>query len=57
MGESKWRLRRFHELPKHLQTNQFLLGSYRPLTDWRGSLRSIAYLHNETVNIVTHGTN
>ena len=43
------------ELPKHLQFNPYIDAGYRPLLSIWESLLSIFYLHNETVNIVTHG--
>ncbi len=45
----------FHEVPRHLQFNKYVLGHYRSPSDWKGCLSSLFYLHNETVNIVTHG--
>ena len=43
------------EIPPHLQFNKYVLRHYRSPSDWRGCLSSLFYLHNETVNIVTHG--
>ena len=43
------------EIPAHLQFNKYVLRHYRSPSDWRGCLHSLFYLHNETVNIVTHG--
>jgi predicted membrane channel-forming protein YqfA (hemolysin III family) len=38
-----------------LQFNRFVLSHYRTPSDWKGCLRSLFYVHNETVNILTHG--
>ena len=43
------------EIPPHLQFNKYVLRHYRSPADWRGCLHSLFYLHNETVNIATHG--
>ena len=43
------------EIPPHLQFNKYVLRHYRSPSDWKGCLNSLFYLHNETVNIVTHG--
>jgi len=43
------------QLPHHLQFNPYIDTGYRPLlTSWE-CVKSLFYLHNETVNIVTHG--
>ena len=34
---------------------RFVLNHYRPPTNFWGCVKSIFYLHNETVNILTHG--
>lgn len=45
----KWR-----DMPNHLQFNPFILHGYRPTqTGWQ-CLGSLSYLHNETVNVLTH---
>lgn len=43
------------EMPEHLQFNPYILTGYRPLSDAWGCISSMWYLHNETINIVTHG--
>lgn len=48
-------LKEFHEIPKHLQNNIYVRRFYRPQTDWLESVFSLAYLHNETVNVISHG--
>uniref|UniRef100_A0A336M8N6 CSON011273 protein n=1 Tax=Culicoides sonorensis TaxID=179676 RepID=A0A336M8N6_CULSO len=48
-------LKDWHEMPRHLQFNPYVLKGYRPLQDVRGCLNSLFYMHNETVNILTHG--
>ncbi|XP_066581171.1 progestin and adipoQ receptor family member 4 [Prorops nasuta] len=43
-------------MPLHLQFNQHIHTGYRPLSlTPRESLSTIFYVHNETVNILTHG--
>jgi len=44
----------FPEVPAHLRFNKYVLGHYRPLLDIRGCIASLAYWHNETINILTH---
>ncbi|KAK0636683.1 hemolysin-III related-domain-containing protein [Bombardia bombarda] len=45
----------FNELPKWLQDNHYILGSYRgPSYSLRKSIQSIFALHTESVNIHTH---
>ena len=48
-------LQKWHEIPAHLRFNRYVTSHYRPLDDWKGCLRSLFYIHNETVNIFTHG--
>ena len=48
-------LRRWSEMPRHLQFNPHILTGYRPLMTIRQCLGSLFYVHNETVNILTHG--
>ena len=48
-------LRKIHEMPRHLRFNKYVLTHYRPPSDSIGCLKSLFYLHNETVNILTHG--
>ncbi|KAH6635625.1 hemolysin-III related-domain-containing protein [Chaetomium sp. MPI-SDFR-AT-0129] len=43
------------DLPPWRRDNPSILQGYRPTSQsWRGSLRSLGYLHNESVNIWTH---
>ena len=49
------RLMHRHELPKHLQFNPYIDTGYRPLLSAWECIMSLFYLHNETVNIITHG--
>ncbi|CAD1469349.1 unnamed protein product [Heterotrigona itama] len=48
-------LRRWSDMPQHLQFNPHILTGYRPLMTIGQCLRSLFYIHNETVNIMTHG--
>nr|CAH7742378.1 unnamed protein product [Callosobruchus chinensis] len=48
------RLLQWKDMPKHLQFNPYILTGYRPLSDAWGCVNSITYLHNETINIVSH---
>lgn len=41
--------------PKHLQFNPFVLEGYRPQMNAWDCLISLTYLHNETINILSHG--
>ena len=46
----------YHEAPEYLQSNQYLLTGYRINYDSWGKLaRTIFMLHNETVNMWSHG--
>ncbi|KYN17669.1 Progestin and adipoQ receptor family member 4, partial [Trachymyrmex cornetzi] len=47
-------LLRWSEMPRHLQFNPHILTGYRPLMTIRQCLGSLFYIHNETVNILTH---
>ena len=44
------------DMPHYLQFNPWILGGYRPpdMTTIQ-CFKSLYYLHNETVNILTHG--
>ncbi|XP_075228213.1 progestin and adipoQ receptor family member 4 [Lycorma delicatula] len=53
--EGKVRLLKWHEMPPHLQFNPYILTGYRPLLSPWGSLLSLFYVHNETINIISHG--
>jgi hypothetical protein len=48
--------RLFHwgELPDYLKDNEFIKTGYRANTGFRGSLRSLFSLHNESGNVWTH---
>ena len=49
------RLAARHEVPEHLRFNRFILHGYRsPQLTPMECLKSSAYLHNETVNVLTH---
>lgn len=48
-------LRRWSDMPQHLQFNPHIRTGYRPLMTVGQCLRSLFYIHNETVNIITHG--
>jgi hypothetical protein len=48
-------LLRWRDMPRHLQFNPYIHTGYRPLLTAWGCINSLFYLHNETVNIVTHG--
>lgn len=43
------------DLPKHLQFNPYIDTGYRPLLSAWECILSLFYIHNETVNIITHG--
>ena len=43
------------QVPPHLKFNPYIHDGYRPLTSCAGCIKSLAYFHNETVNILTHG--
>lgn len=53
----KQNLLHWKDMPKHLQFNPHILTGYRPLSDMWGCINSMWQLHNETINIVTHGEN
>jgi len=45
----------WHEMPTWLQEDRFIHGGYRRTThSYRTSLGSMCYLHNQTVNILSH---
>lgn len=48
-------LQGWEDMPKHLQFNPYVLKGYRPLQDVKGCVNSLFYLHNESINILTHG--
>lgn len=49
------KLLEINQIPAHLRFNKYVLTHYRPPTNFIGCLKSLFYLHNETVNILTHG--
>lgn len=51
----KTHLLQWKDMPKHLQFNPYIFTGYRPLLSVWGCLNSLFYLHNETINILTHG--
>ena len=51
----KKQLLTLQQIPTHLRFNRFVLSHYRAPTDWRGCINSLGYMHNETINILTHG--
>ncbi|KAF2741906.1 HlyIII-domain-containing protein [Sporormia fimetaria CBS 119925] len=49
------RLCNFDALPKWYQDNPYILTAYRPVSNsYHSCIRSLTYLHNETLNIYTH---
>ncbi|CAO1421552.1 unnamed protein product [Diamesa hyperborea] len=42
-------------MPNHLQFNPYVHTGYRPLQTFKGCINSLFYMHNETINILTHG--
>jgi hypothetical protein len=53
--EKRKNLLHFRDMPPHLQFNPYIFTGYRPLLTFWGSINSLFYLHNETINILTHG--
>jgi adiponectin receptor len=52
---AKPRLCTYEELPKWYQDNPYVRTSYRPVSDsYHKCIRSLSYLHNETLNVYTH---
>jgi len=49
------RLRKIEDMPMYLQFNKHIHSGYRELQDFWGCIFSLGYLHNETLNILTHG--
>ena len=50
-----WNIIPFHALPEWCKDNEFIHGSYRPpMFSYRGCVKSMFRLHNETWNIWTH---
>ena len=49
-------LLRYSEMPDWYQDNLYIIGGYRPISNsYTASFASWGYLHNESVNIYTHG--
>ncbi|XP_054266798.1 progestin and adipoQ receptor family member 4 [Macrosteles quadrilineatus] len=48
-------LLQWQDMPKHLQFNPYIHTGYRPILSVWGSIASLFYFHNETVNILSHG--
>lgn len=49
------KLLRFDAMPRHLQFNPFVHTGYRPQMNAWECIASLTYLHNETINILSHG--
>lgn len=45
----------FDAMPKHLQFNPFVYTGYRQQMNAWECIVSLTYLHNETINILSHG--
>lgn len=45
----------FEAMPKHLQFNPFVHTGYRQQMNAWECIASLTYLHNETINILSHG--
>lgn len=45
----------FDAMPRHLQFNPFVHTGYRPQMNAWECIASLTYLHNETINILSHG--
>lgn len=55
-GQRKENGLRLEEMPEHLRFNPWILGGYRPPEQSTlQCIKSICALHNETINIFTHG--
>lgn len=48
-------LLQWKDMPHHLQFNPYVITGYRPLMKVKGCLHSLFYMHNETINILSHG--
>lgn len=46
---------RWSDMPRHLQFNPYIYTGYRPVMNVWGCIASLFYVHNETINILTHG--
>ncbi|XP_070509285.1 progestin and adipoQ receptor family member 4 [Chironomus tepperi] len=45
----------WRDMPSHLRFNPYVHTGYRPLQNVKGCINSLFYMHNETINILTHG--
>lgn len=43
------------DVPEHLRFNKFILNGYRSTLNFKESLLSLFYIHNESTNIYSHG--
>ncbi|XP_019880547.1 progestin and adipoQ receptor family member 4 [Aethina tumida] len=50
----KFKLLLWKDMPKYLQFNPYIHTGYRPLLSVWGCVNSMFYIHNETLNILTH---
>ena len=55
MDTNKSGLTSISEQPNHLRFNKYIINGYRPLCDIPSCFKSLLYMHNESVNIYTHG--
>lgn len=53
--QKKTDLLHWKDMPRHLQFNPYIFTGYRPLLSIWGCIHSLSYIHNETINIITHG--
>lgn len=44
----------WQDMPQHLQFNPYIFTGYRPMLSIWGCINSLFYMHNETINIITH---
>ncbi|KAL7748479.1 minc metabolism membrane protein [Sorochytrium milnesiophthora] len=51
---SPLKLYKYHEIPEHLQDNEFIYGHYRAHYSYADCAKSMVHMHNETFNIWTH---
>ena len=54
-SKTERQLLKLEDMPQHLQFNPHIRSGYRPLMGPLDCVKSIFSLHNETVNILTHG--
>lgn len=54
IGPRKLKLYTFHEIPIHLKDNPFIFNGYRAFYSFKQCLKSLWFLHNESVNIWSH---